>query len=388
MDHIYLDHNATTPLHPQVLEAMMPYLTDQFGNGSSIHFYGRQVRSAVDKAREQVASLIGAKSPSEVVFTSGGTESDNHAIKGIALRQRNAPGNHIITTSIEHSAVLHTCEYLEKHGFEITYLPVDRHGLISLDQFRETIQGNTILISIMYVNNEIGTIQSMTNIFSIAQDHNIPVHTDAVQAIGKIPVDVEDFGVNLLSLSAHKFYGPKGVGANYVRQRTRLDNFVHGGAQERNRRAGTENVAAIVGMGEAAEIAKRDLQENSDRITKLTNRLRNGLKEKIENICENGHSEHTDPGTLSISVKSVSGEMLLMRLDMEGICASSGSACASGSVEPSHVLAQLGLPPEVAQSTVRFSVGSTNTEEQIDKTIRKVTEIVAQMRSVQDSSWV
>ena len=388
MDHIYLDHNATTPLHPQVLEAMMPYLTDQFGNGSSIHFYGRQARGAVDKAREQVANFIGAKNPSEIIFTSGGTESDNHAIKGVALRPRNASGNHIITTSIEHSAVLHTCEYLEKRGFEITYLPVDRHGLISLDQLRETIQDDTILISIIYVNNEIGTIQPMTNICSIAQEHGVPVHTDAVQAIGKIPVDVEDLGINLLSLSAHKFYGPKGVGANYIRRGTRLDNFVHGGAQERNRRAGTENIAAIIGMGAAVEIAKRDLQENGNRITKLTNRLRNGLMEKIENICENGHLEHTAPGTLSISFKSVSGEMLLMRLDMEGICASSGSACASGSVEPSHVLAQLGIPPELAQSTVRFSVGSTNTEEQIDETIRKVTEIVGQMRSVQNPSWI
>jgi len=388
MNHIYLDHNATTPLCPQVLEAMMPYLTDQFGNGSSIHFYGRQVRSAVDKAREQVADLIGAKSPGEIVFTSGGTESDNYSVKGVALHQKNSCGNHIITTSIEHSAVLHTCEHLEKHGFEVTYLPVDRHGLISLDQLRETIRNDTILISIIYVNNEIGTIQSMAEICGIAQDHGVPVHTDAVQAIGKIPVDVEDLGVNLLSLSAHKFYGPKGVGANYVRRRTRLANFVHGGAQERNRRAGTENVAAIVGMGEAVEIAKRGLQENSDRIVKLTNRLRNGLREKIENIYENGHSEHKDPGTLSISFESVSGEMLLMRLDMEGICASSGSACASGSVEPSHVLAQLGIPPEVAQSTVRFSMGSTNTEEQIDETIEKVTEIVAQIRSVQNSSWV
>ena len=388
MDHIYLDHNATTPLHPQVLNAMMPYLTNQFGNGSSIHFYGRQVRSAIDKAREQVANLIGAQNPSEIVFTSGGTESDNHAIKGVALRQKNLLGNHIITTAVEHSAVLHTCEYLEKHGFEVTYLPVDRHGLISLNQFQETIQENTILTSIMYVNNEIGTIQSMTNICSIAQDRNITVHTDAVQAIGKIPVDVEDLGVNLLSLSAHKFYGPKGIGANYVRRRTRLDNFVHGGAQEQNRRAGTENIAAIVGMGEAAEIATRDLQKNSDGITKLTNRLRNGLKGKIEDICENGHSKYIDPGTLSISFKSVSGEMLLMRLDMEGICASSGSACASGSVEPSHVLAKLGLPPEVAQSTVRFSVGITNTEEQIDETIQKVTEIVAELRSTRNSSWV
>ena len=280
MKRIYLDHNATTPVHPEVLEAMLPFMVDQFGNGSSIHTYGREARSAIDDAREQVAALINAKSPSEIVFTSTGTEADNYAIKGIAeLQQSRNGGNHIITSSIEHHAVLHTCQYLEKHGFEVTYLPVDRYGRIQLDDLRAAIQETTILISIMHANNETGTIEPIAEICEIAQSHRIPVHTDAVQSVGKLPVDVQALGVSMLSLSAHKIYGPKGIGALYLRRGTRLENLLHGGSHERNRRAGSENVPSIVGIGQAAALAKKDREANVVHLNQLTDKLREGLHE-------------------------------------------------------------------------------------------------------------
>ena len=383
MKRIYLDHNATTPVHPEVLEAMLPFMVDQFGNGSSIHTYGREARSAIDDAREQVAALINAKSPSEIVFTSTGTEADNYAIKGIAeLQQSRNSGNHIITSSIEHHAVLHTCQYLEKHGFEVTYLPVDRYGRIQLDDLREAIRDTTILISIMHANNETGTIEPIAEICKIAQAHRIPVHTDAVQSVGKLPVDVQALGINMLSLSAHKIYGPKGIGVLYLRRGTRLENLLHGGSHERNRRAGSENVPSIVGLGEAAALANKEREANVEHLEQLTDKLRQGLHERINYIHENSYPENSLPGTLNISFEYIEGESLILRLDMEGICVSTGSACTSGSMEPSHVLAALGLPPRLAQGTVRFSLGKDNTEAEIDEVIDKVPKIVEQMRGM------
>ena len=383
MKRIYLDHNATTPVHPEVLEAMLPFMTDQFGNGSSIHTYGREARNAIDDAREQVAALINAKSPSEIVFTSTGTEADNYAIKGIAeLQQSRKSGNHVITSSIEHHAVLHTCQYLEKRGFEITYLPVDRYGQIQLDDLREAIRDRTILISIMHANNETGTIEPIGEICEIAQAHRIPVHTDAVQSVGKLPVDVQALGVSMLSLSAHKIYGPKGIGALYLRRGTRLENLLHGGSHERNRRAGSENVPSIVGIGAAAALAKKNREANVEHLNHLTGKLRQGLHEGIDRIHENSDPENSLPGTLNISFEYIEGESLILRLDMEGICVSTGSACTSGSMEPSHVLAALGLPPQLAQGTVRFSLGKDNTEAEIDEVIEKVPKVVEQMRGM------
>ena len=383
MKRIYLDHNATTPLHPEVLEAMTPYLTDRFGNGSSIHAYGREARTAIDTAREQVADLIGAKSPSEIVFTSSGTEADNHAIKGLAELQksRNA-GHHIITSAVEHHAVLHTCQYLEKHGFEVTYLPVDRYGRIYTDALRAAIRETTILISIMHANNETGTVQPIAEVAEIAAEHSIPLHTDAVQSVGKLPVDVQELGISLLSLSGHKLYGPKGIGVLYIRRGTRLENLMHGGSHERNRRAGSENVPAIVGLGAAAQIAKTNRESNVEHLDCLTQKLRDGLHERLDGLYENGHPEHCLPGTLNISFEFVEGESLILRLDMEGICVSTGSACTSGSMEPSHVLAALGLRPQLAQGTVRFSLGRDNTETEINDVIEKVPEIIEQMRGM------
>lgn len=383
MKRIYLDHNATTPVLPEVLEAMLPYMTEHFGNGSSIHSYGREARNAIDTAREQVADLIGAKSPSEIVFTSCGTEADNHAIKGITeLQSARNVGVHIITSSIEHHAVLHTCQYLEKRGFEVTYLPVDRYGRIRIEDLREAIRDTTILISIMHANNETGTIEPIEAVCQVASEHRIPVHTDAVQSIGKLSVNVQDLGVNMLSLSGHKIYGPKGIGVLYIRRGTRLENLLHGGSHERNRRAGSENVPMIVGLGVAAALAKQRQETYAQRLRQLTSKLRDGLHERLDYIYENGHPEHCLPGTLNMSFEFVEGESLILRLDMEGICVSTGSACTSGSMEPSHVLAALSLPPQLAQGTVRFSLGRENTEAELDEVIEKVPKIVEQMRAM------
>lgn len=383
MQRIYLDYNATTPLRHEVRDAMMPYLTDVFGNSSSIHAYGREARNAIDTAREQVAALIGAKSPSEIVFTGSGTEADNHAIKGLSeLQKSRGEGNHIITSSVEHHAVLHTCQYLEQRGFEVTYLPVDRFGRIDKDQLSSAIRDSTILISIMHVNNENGTIQPLEEICQIGKEHEIPVHTDAVQSIGKLDINVQDLNVDLLSLSGHKIYAPKGIGVLYIRRGTRLANLVHGGAHERNRRAGSENVPAIVGLGVAADHARREQQDYAQHLSSLTQRLRTGLDEHIERLHYNGHTEYCAPGTLNVSFESVEGESLILRLDMEGICVSTGSACTSGSMEPSHVLAALGLPPRLAQGTVRFSLGRNTTEDEIDTVIAKLPPVINQMRTL------
>ena len=383
MQRIYLDYNATTPLRPEVQDAIMPYLTEAFGNGSSIHAYGREARNAIDTAREQVAELIGAKSPSEIVFTGSGTEADNHAIKGLTeLQKSRGEGNHIITSSVEHHAVLHTCHYLEKRGFDVTYLPVDRYGRVETEQLRSAIRETTLLISIMHVNNENGTIQPLEEICQIAQEHDIPFHTDAVQSIGKVDIGVQGLGVNLLTLSGHKIYAPKGIGVLYIRRGTRLANLVHGGAHERNRRAGSENVPAIVGLGAAAELAKQEREAYVQHLDTLTRRLRDGLDTHIDRLHYNGHPDHCAPGTLNVSFEAVEGESLILRLDMEGICVSTGSACTSGSMEPSHVLAALGLPPRLAQGTVRFSLGRNTTEEEIDTVIAKLPKVIQQMRTL------
>ncbi|MXV76810.1 cysteine desulfurase NifS [Candidatus Poribacteria bacterium] len=383
MQRIYLDYNATTPLRTEARDAMMPYLTEAFGNGSSIHAYGREARNAIDTAREQVAELIGAKSPSEIVFTGSGTEADNHAIKGLTeLQKSRGEGNHIITSSVEHHAVLHTCQYMEQRGYEVTYLPVDRYGRIRTEQLRSAIRDTSILITIMHVNNENGTIQPLEEICEIAQEHEILVHTDAIQSVGKLNVNAQELGVNLLSLSGHKIYAPKGIGVLYIRRGSRLANLVHGGSHERNRRAGSENVPAIVGLGVAAELAKHDRETYSQHLTKLTNRLRDGLNANIERLHYNGHPDYCAPGTLNVSFESVEGESLILRLDMEGICVSTGSACTSGSMEPSHVLAALGLPPRLAQGTVRFSLGRNTTEAEIDTVIEKLPKVIKQMRAL------
>ena len=383
MQRIYLDYNATTPLRPEVMDAMLPYLTEAFGNGSSIHAYGREARTAIDTAREQVADLIGAKSPSEIIFTGSGTEADNHAIKGLTeLEKSRGTGNHIITSAVEHHAVLHTCQYLEQRGFEVTYLPVDRYGRVSTDHLREAIRDTTVLISIMHINNENGTVQPLKEICEIAQEHEIPLHTDAVQSVGKLEMNVQELGVNLLAFSGHKIYAPKGIGVLYIRRGTRLANLVHGGAHERNRRAGSENVPAIVGLGIAADLAKQEQHTYAQHLNALTQRLRAGLDAHIDRLHYNGHPDHCAPGTLNVSFEAVEGESLILRLDMEGICVSTGSACTSGSMEPSHVLAALGLPPRLAQGTVRFSLGRNTTEAEIDEVIAKLPSVIQQMRTL------
>lgn len=383
MNRIYLDYNATTPLRSEVRDAMMPYLTEAFGNGSSIHAYGREARNAIDTAREQVAELIGAKSPSEIVFTGSGTEADNHAIKGLTeLEKSRGKGNHIITSSVEHHAVLHTCHHLEQRGYEVTYLPVDRHGRICLAQLRAAVRETTVLISIMHVNNENGTIQPLEEICAIAQEHGIPLHTDAVQSVGKLAIDVQALGVNLLTLSGHKIYAPKGIGVLYIRRGTRLANLVHGGSHERNRRAGSENVPAIVGLGTAAELAKQEQPAYAAHLTNVTQQLRAGLEQHLSGLHYNGHPQHCAPGTLNVSFENVEGESLILRLDMEGICVSTGSACTSGSMEPSHVLAALGLPPRLAQGTVRFSLGRDTNEAEIDAVLAKLPKVIQQMRTL------
>jgi len=378
MERIYLDHNATTPVHPEVLEAMLPYYRDKFGNASSVHSYGREAREAIDEAREQVAELIGAD-PREIVFTSGGTESDNCAIKGVAFLNKDK-GNHIITSAIEHHAVLNTCKYLERKGFEVTYLRVDEYGVVDLNQLVDSITDRTILITIMHANNEIGTIQPLEEIGRIAKERGIPLHTDAVQTVGKIPLSVDELQVDLLSLSGHKIYGPKGVGALYVRRGMRLEKLIHGGHHERNRRAGTENVPGIVGLGKAAQLALKNMDREREHLWKLSERLKEGIMKRVEFVRQNGHPQNRIPNTINLSFEFVEGESIVLGLDMHGICVSTGSACTSGSLEPSHVLMALGVPPELAHGSVRFSLGSGNTEEEMDYTVEKVAEVVERLR--------
>ncbi len=380
MKKIYMDYNATTPLHPDVLDAMLPFLRGNFGNPSSIHWAGRDVKKYIEASREKVANLLNGD-PSEIVFTGGGSESDNLAIKGAAFALREK-GNHIITTQVEHPAVLNTCEYMEELGYEVTYLPVDHEGMIDLDELRASITNRTILLSVMYGNNETGTIFPIEEIGRIASDRGILFHTDAVQAVGKTSMDVNTLKIDLLSLSGHKLYGPKGVGSLYVKKGTRLTPLIHGGHQEGGRRAGTENTPGIVGLGKACEIANGDMEFQSGYLTKLRERLHEGIMEKLDHVVLNGHPEKRLPNTLNLGFKFVEGEALLIHLDLEGIAVSTGSACSSGSMGPSPVLTAMGIPPEVAQGSIRFTLGRDNTEEDIQHTVDVLPNIVSKLRSI------
>lgn len=377
---IYLDHSATTPTDKRVVESMLPYFDTKYGNPSSIYRLAQASQQAREEAREKVARLIQA-SPSEVVFTGCGTESDNHALKGVAFGNKEK-GNHIITSSIEHHAVLNTCKWLEKQGFEVTYLSVDKNGTVDLNQLKDSITEKTILISVMHANNELGTIEPIKEIGAIAREKGVYFHTDAVQSVGKISVDVDDLNVDLLSLSAHKFYGPKGVGALYIRKGTSIQSLLHGGRHENNKRAGTENIPGIVGTGKASEIAIEEGEEEGKRLRKLRNRLEKGLKEKIDHIKVNGHPHLRLPGILNVCVLYIEGESMLLQLDASGIAASSGSACTSGSLEPSHVLTAIGLDPEIAHGSLRMSLGKSNTEAHVEKVIEVLPPIVERLRKM------
>lgn len=378
---VYMDHAATTFVKPEVSESMIPFLKEHFGNPSSLYSIGRGAKEAIETAREKLAKALGAK-PEEIYFTSGGTESDNWAIKGTAFSRRKR-GKHIITTSIEHHAVLYPCEYLEGQGFDVTYLPVDRNGLVDPAEVEAAIRENTVLISVMYANNEIGTIEPIQEIGKIAKEHDVLFHTDAVQAIGAVPFDMKQKhkDVDMLSLSSHKFYGPKGVGALFLREGTQIDNFMHGGGQERGKRAGTENVAGIVGMGKAIELATANTEEHNEIIRKMRDRLLSGVLE-IPNCRLNGHPEKRLPGNLNLSFEYIEGESLLLMLDQMGICSSTGSACSSGSLETSHVLRAIGLPPEIAPGTLRLTLGDSNSEEDIDYVLNVLTETVGKLRDM------
>jgi cysteine desulfurase len=376
----YLDSNATTPLDPQVREAMAPYLAERFANPSSIYKFAQEVRGEVEAAREQVAQLINA-APEEVIFTSGGTEADNTAVKGVAFALRDK-GRHIITSHIEHHAVLSACQYLEGFGVEVTLLPVDRYGIVDLEVLKKAIRRDTCLITVMHANNEIGTIEPIEAIVQIAHEHGIYVHTDAVQTVGKLPIDVKELGVDLLSLSGHKIYGPKGIGALYVRKGVKMDPLLHGGHHERNRRAGTENVPGIIGLGKAAEIAQAELSQNERKIRVLRDRLEQGILERIPEVYVNGHPEKRLFNTLNCCLKGIEGESILLNLDFEGVCASSGSACTSGSLDPSHVLLAIDLPHEVAHGSLRLSLNKFNTDEDVDKVLEVLPGITERLRGM------
>jgi len=381
MKKIYLDHNATTPMSPKVLSAMMPYLEEIHGNPSSVHEFGRAARKGIEEAREKVASLIGAKDPQEIVFTSGGTESDNFAIKG-AVDALKSKGNHIITSSIEHHAVSNVCKFLEKESAKVTYLPVDKDGIVDPEVLKKAITDKTVLISIMWANNEMGAIQPIEEIAAIAKEKGILFHTDAVQAAGKVPIDVESSGVGLLSISSHKFYGPKGVGALYIKKGVRITPQIVGGFHERNRRAGTENTAGIVGFGEAAHLAKKDLARESSYLRGLRDYLYDGIKAKISDVRLNGHLKKRLPNTLNVSFKYIEGESIILNLDLEGVAVSTGSACTSGSLEASHVLIAMGLDHVDAQGSVRFSLGHDNTKEDMNYVLKVLPPIVERLRKM------
>ncbi|MEG1295880.1 MAG: cysteine desulfurase NifS [Niameybacter sp.] len=378
MDRIYLDHAATTPVKPEVLEAMMPYFTQSFGNPSSVYQIAQINKKAIDDARETVANLLGAH-PNEIFFTAGGSESDNWAIKGIVEANKNK-GNHIITSKIEHHAVLHTCEYLEKQGYEVTYLNVNEKGQIDLEELKAAIKENTILITIMYANNEVGSIMPIKEIGQIAKERGVAFHTDAVQAVGQIRIDVKDQNIDALSMSGHKIYGPKGIGVLYIRRGLKITNLIHGGAQERGRRAGTENVPGIVGLAKAIELAYTDFDDKVVRIQGLRDKLINGVLEAIPYAKLNGDPVQRLSNNVNIGFEFVEGESLLLLLDMNGVAASSGSACTSGSLDPSHVLLALGLPHEKAHGSLRMTLGEKTTE--IDYVLEKLPTIVQRMRDM------
>jgi cysteine desulfurase len=380
----YLDYNATTPVDPAVLEAMLPFLADNFGNASSVHSAGQRARAAVDRARDSVAALLGAK-PSEIVFTSGGTESDNLAIFGLvsSVAPQSAAGRkHIITTAFEHHAILHSCQALEKQGIEVTYVPVGNTGVINPDEIRRALRPETILISVMHTNNELGTIQPIEEISRIAAEADVYFHCDAVQSAGKLPLDVNQLGVDLLSISAHKIYGPKGVGALYVRTGTPLTPQFHGGHHERDRRPGTENVPGIVGLGKAAELARHSLNEDASRVSSLRDELERGLLARIPQSRANAAAALRTPNTSNVTIPGIEGEALIIALDLKGLACSTGAACSSGAVEPSHVLTAIGLPPEDARASIRFSLGRQTTPADIAFALEVVPTAVVQLRQL------
>lgn len=380
MKSVYFDHAATTPVHPEVLEAMLPYFGEQFGNASSLHSYGQLAARAVEEARAQVAELINCD-PREIIFTGSGTEADNFALKGIAEKLKSR-GNHIITSSIEHHAVEITCRYLEKKGFHVTYLPVDKDGLVHPEELKKALTDQTILVSVMHANNEVGTIQPIKELAQIAHEKGVLFHTDAVQTVGSIPVDVKDLGVDLLSLSAHKFYGPKGVGALYMRKGVAIEPLIHGGGQERNLRAGTTNVPGIVGLGKAAELAKKELRERMEHNLNLRERLIKGLEERLSDYVLTGHRTLRLPGNVSICVQYIEGESMLLLLSAEGFACSSGSACTSGSLEPSHVLLSMGIDPQLAQGSLRITLGRENSAEDVDRFLEVLPKVVERLREM------
>ncbi|MEE1039063.1 MAG: cysteine desulfurase NifS [Eubacterium sp.] len=380
MRQVYLDYSATTPVKEEVLQEMLPYFTEKFGNPSSIYSIGEESKLAIDKARERVAKLINAD-PKEVIFTAGGSESDNWALEGVvdALKDK---GNHIITTYVEHHAILHTAEYLEKHGIDVTYVNIGADGRIDPAEIEAAITDKTVLISVMFVNNEIGSVQPIKEIAEIAKKHGVTFHTDAVQALGNVHIDVKELGVDLMSMSSHKIYGPKGVGAMYIKKGTKISNFVHGGAQEMKKRAGTENLPGIVGFGKAAEMAMEGLDAHIEHCSSLRNYFVEQVLNTIPETRVNGTMEHRHPGNANISFNFIEGESILMLLDMNGISVSTGSACSSKSLKPSHVLSALGLPLENMHGTIRFTVGDFTTKEDIDYVVEKLTEIVNKLREL------
>jgi cysteine desulfurase len=377
---IYMDHSATSPVDPEVFKAMKPYFTDSFGNASTLYSLGRDARKAMESAREEVASIIGAETK-DIIFTSGGTESDNIAIKGTAYKLKNK-GNHIITSDIEHPAVDETCKYLEKNGFEVTYLPVYEDGIVKVSDLEAAITDKTILITVMHANNEIGTIQPIAEIGKIARERGIYFHTDAVQTVGKIPVDVNELNVDMLSLSSHKLYGPKGVGALYVRKGVRIEPIIHGGGHERGIRPGTENVAGIVGLGKACSLARENLERDAQKLRGLRDRLIEGVLEQNEDSYLNGHRTKRLPNNANFRFTGIEGESLILHLDSKGIASSTGSACSSTKLEPSHVLMAIGLEEVEAHGSLRISLGHENTEEDIDFTLTAIKEVVDKLRKM------
>lgn len=380
MREVYLDYAATTPVKKEVLNAMIPYFTEKFGNPSSLYKKGRDTKEAITQARQEIADLIGAKEK-EIIFTSGGTEADNWAVKGIAYANKHK-GNHIITTKIEHHALMHTCEALEKEGFDVTYLDVDQYGLIDLEKLKSTIKDTTILVSIMFANNEIGTIQPIKEIGEITRNRGVFFHTDAVQALGNTPIDVNEMNIDMLSMSSHKIYGPKGIGALYINKKVKLPNLLHGGAQEYKKRAGTENVPGIVGFGKAAQLANQFLEDHISKTTELRDYFIQSVQEKIEEVSLNGHPINRLPGNVNLTFSYVEGETMLLYLDVQGISASSGSACSSSSFQASHVLKAISIPLENALSSIRFTIGDFTTKEDLDYVIETLITIVNKYRNI------
>ncbi|WP_446899680.1 cysteine desulfurase NifS [Clostridium sp. LBM24168] len=374
---VYMDYAATTFVKPEVLKAMNPYFNKYFGNPSSLYHISTRNKAEINRSRQKIANVINSRRD-EIFFTNGGSESDNWALKGVAFANRHK-GRHIITTSIEHHAILNTCKYLEKQGFDITYLSVDKDGFVDIDEIQREIRDDTILVSIMFANNEVGTIEPIAEIGKILKDRDILFHTDAVQAITHVPIDVKAMNIDLLSMSSHKFYGPKGMGALYIRKGTNIDNLIHGGGQERNKRAGTENVPGIVGMGYAIELASKDMKDETERLTSLRDKLIHGLL-KIPGAKLNGPENRRLPGNVNVSFAEIDGEILLVVLDDIGICASSGSACSAGSIEPSHVLTSMGIDKDTAGSSIRLTIGAGTTEDEIDFVIDKITDSIEKLR--------